>query len=165
MDAATQRATVHDLNQKLIRYWHDVDFNWGRNAGAYYCEHAVFEGPGFSYDGRAEIEQFYAYRRDRGPRVVLHAVTNFNGTLESDARATAAWVCLLYAHDGEAPQPSAPPINISLVRDVYVREREEWLVERRSWSTLFEGGAPVTKLARDELERRRHAEAQPGGAS
>jgi hypothetical protein len=164
MDAATERDTRLDLHDKLVRYWHDVDFNGGRNAGSYYTDDAVFEGEGFAYRGRAEIEEFYAFRRDRGPRVVLHAVLNFSCTFDSDARASSAWVCLLHAHDGDAPQVSAPPINVSLVRDVYVREDGEWRVERRSWSTLFQGGAPVTKLSRDALEQRR-AEQQAGKTS
>jgi hypothetical protein len=155
IDPATRRDTVHDLHEKLVRYWHDVDFNSARSAGGYYCADAVFEGNGFAYNGRAEIEEFYAYRRDRGPRVVLHAVVNFSCAFESDALANAAWVCMLYGHDGQAPQPTAPPINISLVRDVYVLERGEWLVKRRSWSTLFEGGVPVTKLSREAMEKRR----------
>jgi hypothetical protein len=155
MDSATQRDPTHELHDKLVRYWHDVDFNWGRNAGGYYTDDAVFEGAGFAYNGRAEIEQFYAYRRERGPRVVLHAVANFICDFENDTRASAAWVCTLYGHDGEAPQPSAPPINVSLVRDVYVRERGVWLVRRRTWSTLFEGGAPVTKLSREDMQQRR----------
>jgi hypothetical protein len=86
---------------------------------------------------------------------VLHAVVNFTCTFESDARANAAWVCVLYAHDGEAPQATAPPINVSLVRDVYVLEHGEWLVQRRTWSTMFQGGAAVTKLTRDALDQRR----------
>ena len=154
MDATTERATIADLQRKLVRYWHDVDFNWGRNAGVYYCADAVFEGPGFSYEGRAQIEEFYAYRRDRGPRVVLHAVVNFDCTFANDTRADGAWVCMLYAHDGEPPQPSAPPINVSLVRDVYVLEAGEWLVKRRTWSALFQGGAPATVLSRAALEQR-----------
>ncbi len=164
MDTATERDTFHDLHRKLVRYWHDVDFNRARNAGGYYTEDAVFEGEGFAYTGRDEIEEFYAFRRDRGPRVVLHAVINFSCTLESDTRANAAWVCMLYAHDGEAPQVSAPPINVSLVRDVYVYEGGEWLCKRRSWSTLFQGGAPVTKLSPDAMEQRRaeqHADKTP----
>ena len=155
MDTATERDTLHDLQQKLVRYWHDVDFNSGCNAGGYYTEDAVFEGEGFTYTGRGEIEEFYAFRRDRGPRVVLHAVINFSCTFDGDTCANAAWVCMLYAHDGDAPQASAPPINVSLVRDVYVREHGDWLVKRRSWSTLFQGGAPVTKLSRDAMEQRR----------
>lgn len=141
-----------------------MDFNWGRNAGGYYTEDAVFEGAGFAYNGRAEIEEFYAFRRERGPRVVLHAVINFDCTFEGESRASAAWVCMLYAHDGEPPQASAPPINVSLVRDECVREGGEWLVKRRSWSTLFQGGAPVTKLSRDAMDQRR-AEEPAGKAS
>jgi hypothetical protein len=160
MDDALQRDLRLELHDKLVRYWHDVDFNAARNAGAYYCADAVFEGKDFTYNGRAEIEEFYAYRRERGPRVVLHAVTNFSCTFDDDSRAAAAWVCMLHAHDGEPPQASAPPIDISLVRDVYVRERGEWLVKRRSWSSLFRGGAPVTKLTAEELAKRR-----AGGAS
>jgi len=163
MDAATERDTRLDLHAKLVRYWHDVDFNWGRNAGGYYCDDAVFEGEGFAYRGRAEIEEFYGYRRERGPRVVLHAVVNFTCDFASDTRANAAWVCMLYGHDGEAPQPSAPPIMVSLVRDVYVLERGEWLVQRRTWSTLFQGGVPVTKLSPDAMQRRRTD--TPGTAS
>jgi hypothetical protein len=159
MDAAAERDTRLDLHDKLVRYWHDVDFNWGRNAGAYYTADAIFEGPGFAYKGRAEIEEFYAFRRDRGPRVVLHAVVKFDCTFASDTRAEGAWVCVLYAHDGQAPQPAAPPINVSLVRDVYVRERGEWLVQRRTWSALFEGGAPVTKLSQGDVQQRRAGKA------
>jgi hypothetical protein len=155
MDAVAERELRLDLHDRLVRYWHDVDFNWGRNAGRYYTADAVFEGPGFAYRSRAEIEEFYAFRRDRGPRVVLHAVVNFTCDFETDSCANAVWVCVLYAHDGEAPQPTAPPINVSLVRDVYVREGNEWLVQRRTWSALFEGGAPVTKLSPDDLQARR----------
>ena len=57
IDPATRRDTVHDLHEKLVRYWHDVDFNSARSAGGYYCADAVFEGNGFAYTGRAEIEE------------------------------------------------------------------------------------------------------------
>ena len=137
-----------------MRYWHEVDFNWGRDAGAYYTADAVFEGEGFAYNGRAEIEQFYAYRRDRGPRVVLHAVTNFSCTFASDTRADAAWVCMLYAHDGEAPQPSARrSTSRSCATSTYTTTASGWS-SAAAWSTLFQGGAPVTKLSREAMEQR-----------
>ena len=47
------------------------------------------------------------------------------------------------------------PINVSLVRDTYVRQGGEWLVERRTWSALFEGAEPITKLSPDDLQARR----------
>ncbi len=67
MNDTQKRDTARDLEQKLIAYWHDVDFNWGRNAGSYYTEDAIFEGGAMApYNGRAEIEEFYAFRRDAG---------------------------------------------------------------------------------------------------
>jgi hypothetical protein len=155
MDAAKKREIAFDLHNKLVAYWHDVDFNWGLNAASYYTEDGVFESGGVApYTGRGEIEEFYAFRRDRGARVALHAIVNFRCEVESETSANGAWVCMLYAHDGEAPQPTAPPINVSLVKDVYVLQDGEWLVKRRTWNGMFKGGAAATVLSRDEMEKR-----------
>jgi hypothetical protein len=61
---------------------------------------------------------------------------------------------VLYAHDGEAPQPSAPPIVTALVKDIYVRQDGDWLVARRTWHILFRGGVPGTLASREEIEKR-----------
>lgn len=39
------------LEETVIAYWHDVDFNWGRNAAAHYTEDAVFVSPRVRYEG------------------------------------------------------------------------------------------------------------------
>jgi hypothetical protein len=155
MTPAEQRDAIADLHNKLVAYWHDVDFNWGRNAGSYYTEDAIFEtiGSPHSYHSRAEIEAFYAFRRDRGARVNIHAVVNFTCAFEEDT-VLGSWICVLYAHDGEAPQPSAPPIVTALVKDIYVRQDGDWLVARRTWHILFRGGVPGTLASREEIEKR-----------
>jgi len=155
MTPAEQRDAIADLHNKLIAYWHDVDFNWGRNAGSYYTEDAVFEtaASGNAYHGRAEIEAFYAFRQDRGARVNVHAVVNFTCAFERD-RVLGSWICVLYAHDGEPPQQSAPPIVTALVKDIYVQQGGEWLVERRTWHILFRGGVPGTQASRADIEKR-----------
>lgn len=154
MDKVERQTAARELHDKLIAYWHDVDFNWGRNAGAYYTEDGIFDGATFSYNGRQQIEEFYAFRRDRGPRVVLHAVINFHCTFESDTLAHGDWVCVLWAHDGEPPQESAPPISTSLIKDTYVLQDGEWLVKRRTWHTLFKGGVEVTILKPEDMAKR-----------
>jgi len=154
MDKAKQQIIARELHDKVIAYWHDVDFNWGRNAGAHYTEDGVFDGSTFSYNGRSQIEEFYAFRRDRGPRVVFHAVINFHCTVESETAARADWVCVLWAHDGEAPQVSAPPISTSLIKDVYVRQDGEWLCKHRTWHTLFKGGVEATILTPEAMAKR-----------
>lgn len=156
MNPAEIRDVTSDLYNKLVAYWHDVDFNWGRCAAQYYTEDALFEIKNGSnpYRGRTEIGAFYAYREDRGARVVVHAIHNFMCSVESDVRVAGAWICMIYAHDGEAPQVSAPPIAISRIEDTYVLVDGEWLVERRTWYPLFRGGAKGTHASAEEIAKR-----------
>ena len=43
MDKVERQAIARELHDKVIAYWHDVDFNWGRNAGEYYTEDGIFD--------------------------------------------------------------------------------------------------------------------------
>lgn len=142
------------LEEKVVAYWHDVDFHWGANAAAHYTADGVFVSPQARYEGRAQIAEFYAWRKERGERVNVHLVSNFFVRSLTESRAEVDWICTLFAHDGPAPQPSAPPIAISRVEDVFVREGEAWLCQRRAWHTLFRGGAKTTALSPDEMAAR-----------
>jgi hypothetical protein len=160
MTPGEKRDIQTDLFNKVVAYWHDVDFNWGRNAGAYYTEDAIFEssmGDADSYVGRKQIEAFYAFRVARGPRVNVHSVTNFHCEFKSDTEVLTSWLCFIHAHDGEAPQVAAAPINISLVKDVTVLETGEWLVKRRTWHPLFRGGVPATRPSLAEMAQTKQA--------
>jgi hypothetical protein len=137
-------ATV-ELQAQLSEYWHDVDTNWGRNAGSYYADDAVFEGPEASYRGRAKIQEFYKWRETRGKRLAVHAVSNFRVAFESDTRATSTWYLLLYAADGVPVLPTHPPIQIALVTDTCVREPGgAWKYSYRKFEAWFQGGTPPT---------------------
>lgn len=151
MDKREQLLTYLELQKQLNDYWHDVDTNWGRGAGAYYTDDAVFEGPEASYKGVAKIQQFYKWREDRGARLAVHAVNNFRVDFESDTRATSTWYLLLYAGDGTRILPTHPPITISLVTDVCVRgEDGKWRYARRRFETWFQGGPPPTNPNLDD---------------
>jgi hypothetical protein len=138
------------LERQLAEYWHDVDANWGRNAGSYYTEDAVFDGGEAVYRGRAKIEEFYAWRVKRGPRTAVHAFTNYRATFRSDREALATWYLLLYAADGVPVLPTHPPINIALVTDELVKRDGSWLVRSRKFQALFMGGTPPTNPKLDE---------------
>lgn len=156
MNQAEKRQNARNINEDLVAYWHDVDFNWGTNAGAHYTDDAVFEGGTIYYDGRDEIEDFYAWRKERGARVNVHLVGNFHCEFESDTLAKITWICTLYAHDGEAPQLSAAPISISRVEDIFVLSRNgQWLCKNRKWNGLFKGGVASTSLSAAELKIRK----------
>jgi SnoaL-like protein len=151
----TERSLIsRHLEEKVIAYWHDVDFHWGQGAAAHYTEDGLFISPTTRYEGRPQIAEFYAWRRDRGGRVNVHLVGNFFLRTLSAERAEVDWICTLHASDGDAPQPSAPPIAISRVEDVFVLVEGDWLCQRRSWHTLFKGETPTTALSADEMAQR-----------
>jgi hypothetical protein len=143
-DLQARAALAQLLEHQLADYWHDVDANWGRNAGAHYTDDADFIGEAATYSGRAKIQEFYAWRVAQGARLAVHAINNFRvETLEGN-RAHVTWYCLLYAANGVPILPSNPPITISLVSDDYERQADgRWLCSRRQWKTLFQGGAPA----------------------
>jgi hypothetical protein len=146
MDSREQLLVKLELQMMLAEYWNDVDTNWGRNAGEYYAEDAVFVGSeGASYNGRAKIQEFYAWREKRGARLAVHAFNNFRVTFESDTRAVCTWYLMLYAADGVPVLPSNPPISIALVTDNCVRGADgRWLYTSRNIKALFAGGVAPT---------------------
>jgi hypothetical protein len=137
-------ALAQELQALLADYWHDVDTNWGRNAGSYYTEDAEFIGEAATYAGRAKIQEFYAWRVSQGARLAVHAVNNFRVESAAAGLAKATWYLLLYAANGEPVLPTHPPITISLVTDDYVSGPDgNWLCKRRLFRTLFQGGTPA----------------------
>lgn len=151
MNRTERLLATQELSALLMEYWHDVDTNWGRNAGSYYTEDALFEGPEASYRGRAKIEQFYRWRETRGKRVAVHAASNFRVAFEDDNHATCTWYLILYAADGEPILPTHPPITVSLVTDKVQRGSDgRWLYSGRRFVTWFQGGTPPTNPNLDD---------------
>ncbi len=147
-------AAILELNQvlslQLADYWHEIDFNGGRGASAYYVEDAVFHGQFASYEGVAKIQQFYDWRRTRGARLSVHSFTNFRAWFTGPDGAEATNFLFLYAADGERVLPTHPPITISLATDRYVLRDGRWLCTYRRFEHLFEGDTPVTNPNLDD---------------
>ncbi len=90
-DLKMRAALAQELQALLADYWHDIDTNWGRNAGRYYTDNADFIGEAATYSGRTKIEEFYAWRVKQGPRLAVHAVSNFRVESATLDRARATW--------------------------------------------------------------------------
>ena len=145
MNELDRLIATQQLHARLSDYWYDVDTNWGRNAGDYYTDDAVFETSRTSYRGKAKISEFYQWRIDRGPRVAVHAFTNFRVVFHDADHATSTWYLLLFAHDGKPVLPTAPPNQIALMTDTCVRGADGvWRYSHRKFDSMFEGGAPTT---------------------
>lgn len=137
-----------ELNQhlalQLADYWHEIDFNAGRDAAHYYTPDAVFHGQFASYQGRDKIQQFYDWRREQGPRLSVHSFTNFRARRTGEGTAEATNFLFLYAANGAKVLPTHPPITISLATDRYVLTDGRWLCTYRRFEHLFEGDTPIT---------------------
>ncbi len=151
MNTTERMLATQELYTRLMDYWYDVDTNWGRKAGQFYTEDAVFEGTAASYRGRAKIEQFYAWRLKRGPRVAVHVVNNFRAVFQDDTHATCTWFLTLYAADGKPVLPTHPPIQIAHITDTCIKgEDGQWRYSYRKFENLFEGGTPTTNPNLDD---------------
>ena len=134
-----------ELSLLLAEYWHEIDFNGGREASSYYTDDAEFHGQFASYYGKAKIQEFYDWRVKQGPRLSVHSFTNFRAYFTGPDTAEATNFLFLYAKYGERVLPSHPPITISIATDRFKRAPDgRWLCTYRRFEHLFEGDTPVT---------------------
>ena len=139
-----------ELSLLLTEYWHEIDTNGGRNASAYYTEDAVFHGQFASYEGVKKIQQFYDWRVAQGPRLAVHAFTNFRARFTGEDTAEATNYLFLYAANGVKVLPTHPPVTISLATDKYRRVDGRWLCTYRRFEHLFESDTPITNPKLDD---------------
>ena len=139
-----------ELSLLLAEYWHEIDFNGGAGASAYYVTDAEFHGQFASYIGVAKIQQFYDWRRQQGPRLSVHSFTNFRARFTGPGSAEATNFLFLYAANGERVLPSHAPITISLATDRFVRQDGRWLCTYRRFEHLFESETPITNPQLDD---------------
>ncbi|MCW3837691.1 nuclear transport factor 2 family protein [Sphingomonas canadensis] len=138
-----------ELSLQLSHYWHEIDTNGGRNASDYYTEDAEFHGQFASYHGRDKIQQFYDWRVAQGPRLAVHAFTNYRAWFTGPDTAEATNYLFLYAENGVKPLPSKVPVTVSLATDKFRRVDGKWLCTYRRFEHLFESDVPITNPTLD----------------
>jgi hypothetical protein len=142
MNRRERAIATAELEMGLADFWHDVDTNWGRNAGDYYAPEGVYRSGRLNLEGREAIQGFYSWREDRGERVAVHAFSNFRAEFDEDGTATANWYMLLWGADGAAPRESTAPTRISRATEKFRWDEEagRWLCTERVLVNLFRGG-------------------------
>ena len=142
MNRRERAIATAELEMGLADFWHDVDSNWGRQAGDYYADDAVYSSGRLNLVGREEIQKFYSWREQRGARVAVHAFSNFRAEFDDAGGATANWYMLLWGADGEAPRESTAPTRISRATETFRWDEtgQRWLCTRRELVNLFRGG-------------------------
>jgi hypothetical protein len=136
----TRDIVVQRLMELEIEYWHDVDFNWGRNANAWYMEDGTFAIGDHKMEGRSAIEEFYRWREQRGQRTARHLVTNFRlSRLEANS-ASIQCILLLYAADGNPVLRSNAPIMIADIDNECVLCPDgQWRFQSHRLTPIFMG--------------------------
>jgi len=133
------------LYGNMVDYWYEVDMKGGAGVSEMYLEDGIFNGGGKPLVGRAAIEQFYTWRKDRGARTSRHVITNFRAEFADETHATTYCVMMLYAAAGAPILPTAPPIIITDLIDRCVKcEDGKWRYAERTFVALFMGGAAPT---------------------
>lgn len=155
MTPAERLEHIAVLRQNAIDYWYRVDHEGGAGVSELFVPDGVFHaGPGEPLVGRAAIEAFYAWRRERGMRTSRHIVTNFHAVFNGDAIARTTCIMMLYGTDGAPPHRGTGAAMIADMIDDCVRgEDGVWRYARRDFAPLYMGEAPLT-VAPDSLKDR-----------
>lgn len=143
----------HDLSSSLAQelltvvtaLWFDIDHHQGRGVSRYFTPNGQLRFSARSFRGQAEIDQVYATRANRGPRVSRHLAANLHVVDTGPDHATAVSVLLLFAEDGDAPRPLTTPALVADVTDEFVLDHGRWFIASRSIDHTFI--APDTALA------------------
>ncbi|MEU2288018.1 nuclear transport factor 2 family protein [Streptomyces sp. NPDC013178] len=139
-------ATVStELMSVITALWHDIDRNGGEAAAMFFSPDATLRFSNAEFQGRTQIEEVYANRMARGPRVSRHVVTNLHLLEVEPRRVHAISVLLLFGEDGEAPRPTTSPAMVGDVLDEFEFAEGRWLIKSRWIRNLFIG--PATELA------------------
>lgn len=128
-----------------LRYWHDVDLNYGRNAHDFYVEDCCFAIGENRFDGRDEVRGFYQWREARGDRTARHIASNLWLDAADPFAPVLRGILFLYAADGKPVLPSLPAILVADSETTFVANDEMiWLVRSRVLTPVFMGGAEPT---------------------
>lgn len=145
MDAQEQARIAAEIEALNVDYWYDVDYLYGHNAHEFYVEDGVFTTSERTRTGRAAIAEFYRGRQRRGPRTARHVIANLRVSVQDRDNASADWILLLYAAEGEPVLPSEPAIMIADVRDQCRRGADgRWRYASRTIRAVFKSSTPTT---------------------
>jgi 4-hydroxy-2-oxoheptanedioate aldolase len=138
---------VHEEVLALVTaVWFEIDHTDGSTVSSHFTDDATLLIAEAAAVGTREIDQLYANRHHRGPRVSRHCATNLHIVEMTTSSVRAVSTLLLFAQDGEAPLPRMSPALVADVEDVFVRRAGRWLIHHRHIKPQFlpeEGGLAV----------------------
>ncbi|MFF5138145.1 aldolase/citrate lyase family protein [Streptomyces sp. NPDC013157] len=135
--AVSMRVVRDELMALVTAVWYEIDATDGSGVSRYFTGDATLTISRATVTGTTEIDNLYANRSARGPRVSRHCVTNLH-LLDFDGNsARALSSLLLFAEDGRAPRRRTSPALVADVEDTFVRVDGRWLIQARHIQPQF----------------------------
>lgn len=154
---ADDAALWHALYALEARYWHDVDFNDGRNAHEFYVDDCLFRVGDNEFCGQDKIRDFYLWRKQRGLatvrtlRTTRHLISNFLAESSGEREARAFGVISFFEASGRPPVMAAnPPILIADIENICLKgDDDRWRFKAHVLRPVFMGDDVPLSLAVD----------------
>ena len=123
----------HALYELEARYWHEVDFNGGRNAHEFFTPDGLMVVGDNRFEGREKILQYYQWRERQAANAVSsvkttrHLINNLYLESSGERCARALGIISFY---GAAVLPPAGAVQTFSVRQARPT-RSAWLIKDR----------------------------------
>ena len=159
----------HALHDLEARYWHDVDFNCGRNAHEFYRPDGVMVVGHNRFEGRNKIREFYQWRERQtvtavsSVKTMRHLISNLFIESSSECRATALGIISFYGASARPPvTQSKPPMLVAdLVSDWESEGDGRWLLQSHVIRPVFMSDEVPLSIA---IDARRSTRGERQGA-
>jgi SnoaL-like protein len=147
----------HALYRLEARYWHEVDFNGGRNAHEFFLPDGLMEVGHNRFHGREKIQEFYAWRQRQAATAISsvkttrHLIHNLYVESGDDRAAKVLGIISFYGAIVRPPAPqSKPPMLIADLISECVHDGENgWLFKSHRLEPVFMSHEAPLSLAID----------------
>ena len=139
------------------RYWHDVDFNGGRNAHQFYLPDGLMVVGHNRFQGREKIREFYEWRERQAAttissvKTMRHLINNLLIESSDERRAKVVGIVSFYGANVRPPAAqSKPPMMIAdLVNECVLDDDDRWHFKWHSLQPVFIGREAPPSIAID----------------
>jgi SnoaL-like domain len=156
MSAHDELLLWHALSSLEARYWHDVDFNYGRRADEFYRPDGVMVVGHNRFEGRDKIREFYQWRERQAVTAVSsvktmrHLISNLVVEASGEGRANVLGVISFYGAAAKPPvSQSKPPMLIADLINECVREGGTWQFQSHTLRPVFMSDEAPLSIAVD----------------
>lgn len=141
MDDVQQLVAIKNCERLTYQYCRFADLGEAERLGEVFTEDGLFEVPGMTLRGRAQISRTFAQRAALKDLQTLHLCTNIDVQVLDDSTARGrVYLCLFRrwrSANSPDPVPTTIPSLVAVYEDLYARRGAQWLIESRVQQALF----------------------------